>query len=87
VTPRSLRRLDACTAGRFELLDRRRIDIDAFDLMAGLEQILRHRQSHIAEADKSDARHGALPFTADVLARTSTRAKDKELAGRPPGHR
>ena len=43
------------------LLDRGRIDVDAFDLVAGLDQVLRHRQTHIAEADKSDARHAALP--------------------------
>ena len=46
----------------FELLDRGRIDVDAFDLMAGLDQVLRHRQTHIAEADESDARHRASPL-------------------------
>ena len=38
------------------------IDVDALDLMAGLDQVLRHRQTHIAEADEADARHGALPL-------------------------
>ena len=35
---------------------------DALDLMAGLDQVLRHRQAHIAEPDESNPRHGVLPF-------------------------
>ena len=53
--------LDAGAAGRHQLGDRGRIDVHALDLVAGLEQVLRHRQTHIAEPDKSYARHGALP--------------------------
>ena len=44
-------------ARRLQLLDRSRIEIDALDLMAGLDQVLRHRQTHIAEPDESDPRH------------------------------
>ena len=37
------------------------VDVDAFDLMAGLDQVLRHRQAHIAEPDESDPCHASLP--------------------------
>src|SRR6186997_2068206 len=49
-------------SGRHQLLDRRRRDIDALDLMAGLDQVLRHRQTHVAEADESDPRHDCSPY-------------------------
>src|SRR5262249_12468509 len=64
----------------------RRVHIDALNLMARLEQILRHRQSHVAEADKSDARHSTLPtfFTADVPVQISRPTKGKSQAARLP---
>ena len=35
----------------------------AFDLMAGLDQVYHHRQSHVAKPDESYARHPALSVT------------------------
>ena len=41
-------------AGRLEPVGRRAGDVDALDLVAGLEQVLRHRQAHIAEPLRRD---------------------------------
>ena len=83
--------LRAGAARRFQFGDRGRIDVDALDLVAGLDQVLRHRQTHIAEPDKSDARHGALPVSLylrrAVPAPISTPAKDRARAARLPARR
>ena len=86
---RALGGLDAGAAGRHEFGDRGRIDVHALDLVAGLDEVLRHRQTHIAEPDKSYARHGALPdlfcfVTAAAPAPISTPARDKARAVRLP---
>jgi hypothetical protein len=57
---RDLRGLGHRPAGRLEPVGRRGGDVHALDLVAGLEQVLRHRQAHIAEPDESDPCHEVL---------------------------
>jgi hypothetical protein len=52
--------LRARAAGGDEVLHGFIVDVAAFDLVPGLEQVLRHRQTHIAEPNEADACHRTL---------------------------
>ena len=36
--------------------------VEAAHLVAGLDEVARHRQPHVAETDEADARHAMLPL-------------------------
>ena len=50
------------TTGDDKRIHLRPADIEARHRMTGFQQILRHRQTHVAEADEADACHPPLPF-------------------------
>ena len=67
---RDLRGLGDRAARGFQLVGRGLAHIDAFDLMAGLDKIVRHRQAHVAEPDESDPCHGCPPIRCFGISRS-----------------
>ena len=57
--------LHACRrlpAGRGQRQDLRLAHVEALHRVTGLEQVLRHRQTHVAETDEADVCHATLPL-------------------------
>ena len=76
----------ALPAGRDQRVDLRLAHVEALHRVPGLEQVLRHRQTHVAEPDEADPRH-ALSLSAVRVSRYCLRSRRRPLCAASTGDR